>query len=78
MKTQLITNADMPEEDREQLRASLLDWQREGVINPQIPSEVDADGDGTADAYGLDSLGRLVYILAVPLDDTVYLSEGPS
>lgn len=63
-------------EDRENLRTSLRAWQAEGVKRPLIPMDVDLDGDGIADSWGLDSFGELVVVSGVDLGETVYESDG--
>lgn len=71
-----VTAKDLPEEDRRQITLALKRWQSEGQSNPLIPCDVDVDGDGQADAYGLDAFGTLVYVTEVPLRLTTYESTG--
>lgn len=63
-------------EDREILRASLRAWQESGVKRPLIPMDIDLDGDGIADSWGLDAFGELVVVHGVALDKTVYEADG--
>lgn len=44
--------------------------------NPLIPSDVDINGDGIVDAYGLNELDEVIFVSGVALNDTVYTSEG--
>jgi len=71
-----MTLDDLPEEDRAQLKEALTTWQAAGEENPMIPLDVDLDGDGVADAVGLDENGELVVLSGVDLEETVYVSEG--
>lgn len=63
-------------EDYAVTKEALLNWRQEGVANPLIPSDVDIDGDGIVDAYGLDENDEVIFVSGIALDDTVYLSEG--
>lgn len=67
---------DLPQADYAELRAALLGWRDAGQANPLIPLDYDVDGDGTTDAYGLDDLGRLVYVSGADLDETVAEATG--
>lgn len=67
---------EMPAEDFTAVVSALLGWKAEGVENPMIPIDADVDGDGTADAYGLDAFGRLAYVSGAALDDTTIESTG--
>lgn len=62
--------------DREELVRALAQWKAEGVENPTIPLDYDADGDGIVDAFGLDGDGNLVLVSGVALADTVAESTG--
>lgn len=66
----------LPQEDRDTLRAILLRQSEEGVARPLIPLNVDIDGDGIVDAFGLDEAGELVLVSGVDLADTCYRSDG--
>ena len=67
---------DMPPEDLAQIKEILESWRAEGNDNPMLAMNVDFDGDGTADAIGLDENGDLVIINSVDVEETVYESEG--
>lgn len=67
---------EIPDEDRVALREALLLWKKGGVENPLIPLDVDIDGDGIADSFGLDENDELVLVPGTMLESTVYLSEG--
>ena len=64
------------EEDVSAIRDILLQWKREGNPNPLLPSDVDIDGDGVADSFGLDENDQVILVRNVPLEETVYVSEG--
>lgn len=66
----------MTSEDREAVRLILEQWKREGVAAPLLPMNVDVDGDGIVDAFGLGADGDVIFVSGAPLDSTVYLSEG--
>ncbi|QGZ16729.1 hypothetical protein PBI_DEWDROP_82 [Microbacterium phage Dewdrop] len=66
----------LPEEDREGLLKALLQWRAEGNPNPLIPADHDVDGDGTADAFGLNAFGQLTVYFGVKLSETVTESDG--
>lgn len=63
-------------EDREIIRAALLAERAAGVASPLIPADVDLDGDGTADSFGLDENDEVVIVSGARLADTVYESDG--
>lgn len=71
-----VTEQDLPLSEQRVLIEALKTWKSAGVTEPLIPSEVDADGDGKADAYGLNGFGQLVFVTGVALEDTVYTVEG--
>lgn len=58
------------------MTAALKKWKDDGVENPTIPSDVDLDGDGVVDAFGLDENDQLIFISGIKLTDTVYRSDG--
>ena len=67
---------DLTEADRDALR-EILESQREaGAVRPLLPLDVDVDGDGIVDAWGLGEDGQVALISGVSLTDTCYLSEG--
>lgn len=63
-------------EDRDEIKSILLQWRSEGVENPLLPMDVDVDGDGIVDSFGLDENDEVVVVLGKPLEETVYVSEG--
>ena len=63
-------------EDYAAIKQILLQWKSEGVVNPLLPSDVDTDGDGVVDSYGLDVNDNVILVRGANLDDTVYVSEG--
>lgn len=68
--------SDLTDEDRETIRRSLLDRRAEGVKNPLLPLDFDADGDGICDAFGLNTFDALVLVSGVNIADTLMESDG--
>lgn len=66
----------MSDEEKAAIVASLEAWQADGVAHPLIPMNVDVDGDGIADSFGLDDNGDLIIVTSAPLKSTVYESTG--
>lgn len=66
----------LSDEDRDEIREVLLAQRAAGVECPLLPADVDIDGDGVADCFGLDDLDQVVILPAVPLEDTLYESTG--
>lgn len=66
----------LPDEDRDAIRDVLLNWRLQGVENPLLPSDVDEDGDGIVDSWGLDENDQVVFVRSRPLEDTVFQSDG--
>ena len=64
------------EEDVTTIRDILLQWKSEGVENPLLPADVDIDGDGIVDSFGLDENDNVIIVSGAKLTDTVYESEG--
>lgn len=62
-------------EDLEAIKQILTSYKLDGVENPLLPTDVDIDGDGIADAFGLDSNGNVILVTAVSLADTVYVAD---
>lgn len=63
-------------EDYATIKQILLQWKTEGVENPLLPSDVDVDGDGIVESYGLDENDNVILVRGAALTDTVYLSDG--
>lgn len=66
----------MTDEDREVIRDILRARRNAGEANPLLPADVDVDGDGIADGFGLDEDGEVITVLGVPLEETMYASDG--
>lgn len=64
------------QEDVTTIRDILLQWKAEGVANPLLPADVDIDGDGIVDSFGLDENDEVIIVSGAKLEDTVYVSEG--
>ncbi|UDL16233.1 hypothetical protein SEA_KOZIE_37 [Microbacterium phage Kozie] len=70
-------NADaLTDDDRAAIKGILEQWRDSGVLNPLLPIDVDVDGDGIADAWGLDENGDVVLVSGASLPYTVYASDG--
>ena len=66
----------LTQEDRDAIRGILLAQRAEGSERPLLPLDVDIDGDGIADAWGLGDDGQVALIPGVALADTCYVSDG--
>lgn len=65
---------NLTDEDKAALKQALLTWRDEGVANPRIPLDYDVDGDGIADAFGLDANDELILIPGTLVAETVALT----
>lgn len=64
------------DEDAAAIKAILLQWKSEGNPNPLLPADVDIDGDGIVDSFGLDENDNVIVVSDTKLEDTVYVAEG--
>ena len=64
------------DEDAAAIKAILLQWKSEGNPNPLLPADVDIDGDGIVDSFGLDENNNVIVMSGTKLEDTVYVAEG--
>lgn len=64
------------DEDAAAIKAILLQWKSEGNPNPLLPADVDIDGDGIVDSFGLDENNNVIVVSDTKLEDTVYVAEG--
>lgn len=71
-----MADLSLSDEDRIAIRDILLQWKAEGVENPLLPADVDIDGDGIADSFGLNDKDEVIVVSGVALEDTVYVSDG--
>ena len=71
-----MADLSMTDEDREVIRDILRARRDAGEANPLLPADVDVNGDGIADAFGLDEAGEVITVFGVPLEETVYASDG--
>ncbi|QGJ95263.1 hypothetical protein QDA11_gp43 [Microbacterium phage Jayden] len=71
MSATMLTDAD-----RSVIKGILEQWRESGVLNPLLPMDVDVDGDGIVDAWGLDAEGEVIFVSGASLPYTVYESEG--
>lgn len=63
-------------EDEKQIRDILVAWREEGVAEPLLPMDVDVDGDGIVDSWGLGPDGSVVVVTSRSLEETVFRSDG--
>lgn len=71
-----MADLDLTDADREEVRQILLAERARGVAVPLLPTDVDVDGDGVVDSFGLDENDEVVVVFGVALEHTVYVSEG--
>lgn len=71
-----MADVTITREDADAIKGILLQWRSEGKENPLLPMDVDVNGDGIVDSFGLDENDEVVVVLGQKLEDTVYLSEG--
>lgn len=71
-----MANLDLTDEDVVAIKAILQQWKEEGNPNPLLPADVDIDGDGIVDSFGLDSEGNVIVVSGAKLEDTVFVSDG--
>ena len=63
-------------DDADTIKAILLQWRANGEENLLLPMDVDVNGDGIVDSFGLDENDDVVVVLGRKIEETVYLSEG--
>lgn len=71
-----MANLNLTDEDVAAIKVILLQWKTEGHPNPLLPADVDIDGDGVVDSFGLDEDDNVIVVSGVKLNDTVYVSDG--
>ena len=71
-----MADVTMTREDRDAIKQVLLMYRAEGNPNPLLPADVDLDGDGIVDSFGLDENDEVVVVRGRKLDETVYVSDG--
>ena len=67
---------ELTPEDEAAIRGILEAQRQEGSERPLLPLDVDIDGDGIVDAWGLDDDGRVVLVSGCYLGSTCYASDG--
>lgn len=77
----MTANYELTGEDLEVVKSILGGYRQDGVENPLLPIDIDADDDGVldehVDAFGLDADGSVIVVKGVKLTDTVYkATEG--
>lgn len=70
-----MADMTLADEDRAEIKAILTHWRESGVENPLLPADVDLDGDGIVDSFGLDADGEVI-VVSGNIADTVYAAEG--
>lgn len=71
-----MADLTLTDEDREVIRGALLAERAAGVAVPLLPADVDVNGDGTVDSFGLDENDEVVVISGAALEHTLYVSDG--
>ncbi|QGJ92706.1 hypothetical protein QDA04_gp36 [Microbacterium phage Megan] len=71
-----MTTHMLTDDDRTAIKSILEQWRESGVLNPLLPIDVDVDGDGITDAWGLDDDGEVIFVSGASLPYTVYASDG--
>ena len=71
-----MADLTLTDEDRAVIRSALLAEREAGVAVPLLPADVDVDGDGIVDSFGLDENDEVVVVSGVALEHTLYVSEG--
>lgn len=71
-----MANLETTHEDRGTIRDILLAMREGGVEHPILPADVDLDGDGLVDGFGLDAADNVVVVLGCPIQDTAYEATG--
>ena len=71
-----MVNTTTSVEDLVAIKMILVGYKSEGVEKPLLPINVDIDGDGICDAYGLDENDEVILVSGASLTDTVYVSDG--
>lgn len=72
----MAADTTLTPEDERQILDILIAWRADGVENPLLPMDVDVDGDGIVDSWGLDENGALKVVHGVALEETVFRSDG--
>lgn len=71
-----MADLNLTRRDRNAVRKILRAERAAGVPVPLLPLDVDIDGDGICDAFGLDENDQVVIVSGITLEHTVYVSEG--
>lgn len=71
-----MADTNLTPEDEVAVKAILIQWREAGNPNPLLPADVDLDGDGVHDSFGLDENDNVIVVSGVKLEDTVYRSDG--
>lgn len=71
-----MTDVNLTQEDYDATLAILFAERAAGNPNPLLPMDVDVDGDGLADSFGLDENDRVVIVTGTKLEDTLFESDG--
>ena len=71
-----MADVTLTAEDRDAIKQVLLMYRAGGNPNPLLPADVDLDGDGIVDSFGLDENDEVIVVRGQKLEETVYVSEG--
>lgn len=71
-----MADVTLTAEDRDAIKAVLIMYRDGGNPNPLLPADVDLDGDGIVDSFGLDENDEVIVVRGQKLEETVYVSEG--
>jgi hypothetical protein len=72
----MMADLTLTRKDRKAIRAMLLAERANGVAVPLLPADVDMDGDGIVDSFGLDEHDEVVIVSGVALEHTLFESVG--
>jgi len=71
-----MANLELTDEDRVAIKALLIQEREQGVPIPLLPADVDYNGDGIVDSFGLDDNDEVVIVSGVAIEHTLYESDG--
>lgn len=71
-----MTDTTLTRDDREAIKGTLLAQREQGDPRPLLPADVDLDGDGVCDSFGLDENDEVIVVSGVDLSETMWRSDG--
>lgn|GEM_PF-3559312 len=72
----MTADLTLTRKDRKAIRKVLLAERAAGVATPLLPADVDLDGDGIVDSFGLDEHDEVIVVSGVALEQTLFESVG--